>query len=64
MMMMHLLLRSETVAVRGRMNLVLYYYDGQVKPGDECEIPDISLILEEKRLKNLNHETDLTGERT
>ena len=48
MMMMHLQLRSETVTVRRRMNLVLCCYDCQVKPGDECEISDICLTVEEK----------------
>ena len=39
-------LRSETVAVRRRMNMVLDYYDGQMIPGDDCGLNFLTFALQ------------------
>ena len=51
----------ETAAVRGRM-----IYDGHVITGDECGPNFLTFVLQlrESPEKNLNQQTDPTGERT
>ena len=39
-------LRSETVAVRRRMNMLLYDYDGQMIPGDECGLKFLTFVVQ------------------
>ena len=62
--MLHL--RSETVTVRIRMNMVLDDYDGQMIPEEEYDLNFQTFVLRmrEHHEKNLNQETNPTGDRT
>ena len=59
-------IRSETVVVRRRMNMVLDDYGGQMIPGDECGSNFQTFVqrLRKNLEKKLNQETDSTGDRT
>ena len=39
-------LRSETVAVRRRMNMISEDYDGQMIPGNECDTNFLTFVLQ------------------
>ena len=57
--------RSETFAVRRRMNMVSDDYNGQMVLGDECgpNFLTFILLLWKNPGKNLNQKTDPTGDR-
>ena len=52
-------LRSETVAIHRRMNIVLDDYDDKRYPGSRC--PDICLTFDENSWKNLNQKVVQPG---
>ena len=62
-----LFLRSETVAVHRRMNIISDDYDGQMIPEDECGPNFLTVVLQLRKTqkkKNLNTEIDPTGDQT